>query len=140
MYDYELEKSLEERQAEDLDFKLKRNRIKINHRKKVHKTYNVIKFIVVLSILICIVDIVCGPGVFIFIVPIFTVLLSIALLAYVNQCPFCSSEIYLKGMDWEIILSNRCSFCGERLIPSEHLKKIEERRKKEKSGGKSDSD
>ena len=51
MYDYELEKSLEERQKEELEMNLKRNAINRKFEKKIKLTYAVIALLFVIVVI-----------------------------------------------------------------------------------------
>ncbi len=135
MYDYEMEKSLEERQKEELELKLKRNEINRNFEKKMKLTYIVIALlfaIVVIGFLIS-----RNPGV-LGVWGYVALLISFVIIFVVNKCPHCNRRMFGGRCNDPNYGTNRCPYCGTALYSSESLTAIEERRKKEKSGENSD--
>ncbi len=153
MYDYELEKSLEERQKEELEMNLKRNAInrKFDRKMKIIHIINVVIFI--FSCYLALQNIDRENWKMCLIYPGVALIVIFIILLITRRCPHCEESLnsgryrqrYYDDYD-DFALSNifryivdsvmidRCPHCGVILYPSESLTAIEERRKREKSG------
>ncbi len=133
MYDYELEKSLEERQKEELEMNLKRNASNRKFEKKIKLTYAVIALLFAIVVIGFLIsrnpDVLIGCGCIVS-------LISFVIIIVVNKCPHCNRRFWGKRQTDPNYGTNRCPHCGVNLFSSESLTAIEEKRKKENSAKK----
>lgn len=134
MYDYELEKSLEERQKEELELKLKINQRNRKYEKKQKIGYIIIRVLFILSVILGLII----RNIFAFVGLIWaSYLISAVIMRYLATCPHCDSELIIRDSRNFTSIDNRvCPFCNTRLSSTESLTAIEEKRKKENSAKK----
>lgn len=136
MYDYEMEKSLEERQAEDLELNLERNKRNRKFDRNSRIAYILIAVVFVISII-------AGLNKFssdkVNWFPLYIAIASIIssiILIVARVCPHCRRSLF-KMHSYvsdsynflELLWTDRCPHCGVSLFPSESLTAIEKRRK-----------